>query len=171
MHDYRAIVEAILADYALPLRGYHGVVHWARVLENGRRIAQSHGADREVVELFALFHDARRINEQIDHGHGERGADLAYTLRGSLVHLDDTRFDLLYEACRRHTEGLTEADPTLQACWDADRLDLGRVGITPCEEFLCTHAAGELLEWAHHRAVSGHVPAGVLHLWGLSEEK
>jgi uncharacterized protein len=141
MHDYQAIMRVILEGYALPPRGYHGVVHWARVAENGLRIAEDNGADAEVMRLFALFHDSRRVNEKIDNGHGQRGGDFAKTLRGSLVHLDDARFDLLYEACRLHTHGQTEADPTIQACWDADRLDLGRVGITPHKRFLCTEAA------------------------------
>jgi uncharacterized protein len=38
---------------------------------------------------------------------------------------DDDRFDLLYTACDLHTDGLTDGDVTIQACWDADRLDLG----------------------------------------------
>ena len=35
MHDDALILQEILRGYALPLHGYHGVVHWARVLENG----------------------------------------------------------------------------------------------------------------------------------------
>lgn len=112
-------------------------------------------------------HDARRVNEHRDNGHGQRGGDLARTLRGSLLHLDDTRFELLYQACRLHTDGHTDGDPTLQACWDADRLDLGRVGITPRPERLCTDAARELLTWAHERAQRGEVPTDVLGSWGL----
>ena len=69
-------------------------------------------------------------------------------MRGSLIELDDRRFELLYEACRLHTDGLTDGDLTLQVCWDADRLDLGRVGITPVPHLLCTDAAREILEWA-----------------------
>ncbi len=129
MHDRAAILRAILEGYTLPVRGAHGVVHWARVQENGLRIAEATDADTEVVALFALFHDSRRVNEYHDDGHGQRGGDFARTLRGSLVHLDDTRFELLYEACYLHTDGFTEGDPTVQACWDADPLDLGRVGI------------------------------------------
>lgn len=124
MHDTAAMMRRILHGYALFVRGDHGVVHWARVLENGLRVADATGADREVVTLFALFHDARRVNEYHDPGHGRRGGELARSLRGSLIHLDDARFALLFEACRLHTDGLTAADPTLQACWDADRLRL-----------------------------------------------
>ena len=166
-HDMPAIMRAILDRYALPLRGYHGVVHWARVLENGLRIADLNGGDRQVVTLFAMFHDSRRVNEHRDHGHGLRGAELASSLRGTLVHLGDDQFDNLFEACRLHTDGLTNADPTIQACWDADRLDLGRVGVTPAPHRLCTDAARGLVDWAHGRAVMDNVPENVLASWGV----
>jgi uncharacterized protein len=170
MHDMSAILGAILRGYALPVWGDHGVVHWARVFENGLRLAEVTGADREVVALFALFHDSRRIYEyDDDDGHGLRGAELARSLRGSLVHLDDARFELLFEACRLHTDGHTTGDPTLLACWDADRLDLGRVGITPDPRRLCTDAARELLRWADARAVRGHEPSAVLASWGVGD--
>ena len=54
-----------------------------RVLENGLRIAEANGADREVVTLFALFHDSRRVNEDEDDGHGLRGAEFARSLRAT----------------------------------------------------------------------------------------
>jgi uncharacterized protein len=169
LHDMAAIMAEILRGYALPARCAHGVVHWARVLENGLRVAETNGADREVVILFAVFHDARRVNEFRDDGHGLRAGEFARSMRGTLVHLDDVRFDLLFQACRLHTDGLTEGDPTLQACWDADRLDLARVGIMPEPYRLCTDAARELLGWANERAVSNHEPAEVLASWGLGQ--
>lgn len=164
-HDPAALLRVILAEYTLHVFGDHGVVHWARVLENGLAVAERSGADRDVVMLFALFHDARRLNEWDDEDHGLRGAMLAHSLRGTLVHLDDARFELLYEACRLHTEGHTEADVTIQTCWDADRLDLGRVGITPEPSLLCTPAARRLIRWADTRAVEGHVPGHILTHW------
>ncbi len=169
MHDFPALLTAILDGYELPVHGDHGIVHWARVLENGLRIAEANGADPEVVTLFALFHDSRRVTEYDDYGHGLRGAEFALSLRGKLVHLDDERFELMYEACRLHTDGLTTGDRTLLACWDADRLDLGRVGITPDPDRLGTEAAHELLPWAHLRAVEWHVPTDVLSAWGVKE--
>jgi len=170
VHDQAAILRAVLAGYALPVRGPHGVVHWARVLENGLRVAAATGADAEVVTLFALFHDARRVNESWDDGHGRRGGDFARTLRGSLVHLDDARFELLFDACDRHTDGHTTGDPTLLACWDADRIDLGRVGITPRAARLGTDAGRALIPWAYARSVAGHEPAAVLAAWGFPDE-
>jgi uncharacterized protein len=172
MTDFPAVLRSILAGYALPMEGSHGVVHWARVWENGLRIAEATpGADSEVVALFALFHDSRRVNQYRDHGHGRRGGKFARTLRGSLIHLDDARFDLLLEACDLHTDGFTDAVPTLQACWDADRLDLGRVGITPIPHLLCTDAARNLLAWADARAVSNHEPTDILKIWEIGKCK
>ena len=170
VHDFPAIMMAILDGYVLPVNGDHGVVHWARVLENGLRIAQTNGADREVVTLFAMFHDSRRVNEDRDDGHGLRGGEFARSLRGKLVHLDDDRFELLFEACRLHTEGHTTGDRTMLACWDADRLDLGRVGITPEPLRLCTEVGRNLLKWAHVRAVEWHVPVEVLASWGIQQD-
>jgi uncharacterized protein len=167
LHDLPVIMAAILKGYVLPVRGLHGVVHWARVMENGLRIAETNGADREVVTLFALFHDSRRVNEYVDDGHGLRGGELARSLRGKLIHLDDDRFELLFEACRLHTDGLTVGDPTLLACWDADRLDLGRVGTTPSPRYLGTTESRELLRWSHARAIADHEPAAVLAAWGV----
>lgn len=165
--DEKAILREILRGYVLPVRGAHGVLHWARVRENGRRLAETTGADAEVVTLFALFHDSRRVNEVRDEGHGLRGAELARSLRGSLVHLDDSRFGLLFDACRLHTDGLTEGLPTLLACWDADRLDLGRVSITPRRKQLCTDVARRLIGWAHERASRDHEEPIVQESWGL----
>ncbi|MEQ1902914.1 MAG: hypothetical protein ABL888_01855 [Pirellulaceae bacterium] len=166
-HDFAAILKEILKGYCLPVSGDHGVVHWSRVFENGIRLSKVTGADVEVVSLFALFHDSRRVNEFQDEGHGGRGADLAKSFRGNLVHLDDSRFDLLYEACRLHTNGLTAGDPTLLTCWDADRLDLGRVGITPLPDRLATDAGRELLEWAHRRAIADFIPMETLSAWNI----
>ena len=78
-----AIIHEILEDYGLPIRGYHGVVHWARVLENGQRLAERTGAKLEVVTLFALFHDSRRMNEHSDFGHGHRGDSICPVIAGS----------------------------------------------------------------------------------------
>jgi uncharacterized protein len=161
-----AIIYDILQKYALPVRGVHGVVHWARVLENGHRLAAVTGANIQVVTFFALFHDSRRVNEYSDFGHGYRGAKYARSLRGKLIHLSDSDFELLFEACRLHTDGLTEGEITVQTCWDADRLDLGRVGITPEPDRLCTGAARELLDWANGRATLGYEPDFVAEEWG-----
>ena len=40
-----AVIHAVLDEYVLPWHGDHGVAHWARVLENGLRLAEETGAD------------------------------------------------------------------------------------------------------------------------------
>ena len=155
-----ALLRAIVHQYSLPWRGTHGLAHWGRVLENGLRIGSEEGADLTVVRLFAVFHDSRRTNEGWDHGHGLRGAELAARLRGDVYELEDGRFDLLYHACAHHTDGRSDGDPTIASCWDADRLDLGRVRITPDPKFLGTAYAArpEVIEWAEERNRGAHVP-------------
>jgi len=122
----------------------HGPTHWRRVEANGMLIAEASGADATVVRLFALFHDSRRENECRDHGHGKRGAELARSLKGVEFQLDDALFHLLMEACGGHTDIVHHPDPTIGTCWDADRLDLPRVGITPDPAYLNTARAKQL---------------------------
>ncbi len=166
----RSLIAAILSHYSLPLGGTHGITHWARVLENGRRLAAATGARMDVVELFAVLHDSQRTNEGFDTGHGERGARLAARLRGAAFDLDDAGFELLTRACQDHTDGQTLADISVQTCWDADRLDLPRVGILVTDAYLCTPAARdpELIVWARARAEERHVPGLIWSDWGLT---
>lgn len=169
MLNLKPIVHTILEGYALPWHGTHGVGHWAWVLEDGLRLAETTGANVEVVQLFAVFHDSRRVSEAEDWGHGERGAELAAELRGTLFSLPDADFDLLFQACTDHTDGLTDGDITIQTCWDSDRLDLGRVGTEPDPRKLCTAAAKSttMRKWADGRARLKVVPDLVRAEWGI----
>jgi uncharacterized protein len=167
--DVTSVLQAVLEDYLLPWDGDHGIAHWARVLENGLRLAEGTGANIEVVRLFAVLHDSRRINEGTDPDHGPRAAEFARTLRGRLFELTDHEFGLLHRACHGHTHERTHPDLTIQTCWDADRLDLGRVGITPLPSLLCTGLARrpETIQWADGRARFRVVPSLVREEWGI----
>lgn len=59
--------------------------------------------------------------------------------------------DLLAFACEEHTNGGISPDPTVGVCWDADRLNLWRVGIRPNPRFRSTEAARseERIAWAY----------------------
>lgn len=154
----KALFDLICQEFAMDYqRSIHGLAHWQRVHENGLRLTKLTGANPAVVELFAFLHDVRRCNDSLDPGHGQRAADFIHTLRGSLLVLPNDDFELLVFACAHHTDGLTQADVTVQTCWDADRLDLGRVGIKPLGKRLCTPAAQdpELIEWAYRRSLQG----------------
>lgn len=167
--DIARILQAILDQYALPLNGDHGVGHWARVLENGMRLAETTGANAEVVKLFAIFHDSRRLNECTDPGHGPRAAEFAVELRGRAFDLPDEEFGLLHRACAGHTHERTHPDITIQTCWDSDRLDLGRVGMVPHPDRLCTDAAKsyDMISWANGRACFHVLPSFVKEDWGI----
>lgn len=152
----RELLQLVRAQFALDWDGIHGPRHWARVLANGLRLAEVTGANRRVVELFAILHDSRRLSDGDDPDHGPRAALLARRLAGTAFQLDGAGLELLVDACHSHSDGLLQGDITMLTCWDADRLDLGRVGIKPRAEFLCTEAARDpaLLEWAYQRSIA-----------------
>lgn len=159
------LVTAIIDQMALDPRGLHGLAHWARVYDNGLRLAAATGADRRVVELFALFHDSRRLTEQADPDHGPRGALLAEQFhRDGLLVLDEQPLQLLLIACRLHTEARTHDDATVRTCFDADRLDLARIGKTVNPDYLCTEAARNpvCIAWATERSRHGYVPDNIV---------
>ena len=165
-----ALVAAVRAQYRLEWRGVHGVVHWARVLENGLALAADTGARADVVALFAVLHDACRHNDRHDPDHGPRAAVFARDLHAAGVFaLDAAGLDLLAAACHGHTNEQTHADATVRTCWDADRLDLARCGITPDPRYLCTDAAREpdRIAWAVERSVTGHEPEAAA-LWSAA---
>jgi uncharacterized protein len=164
------LIQTIHQQYQLPWFGLHGVTHWARVYENGLRLAPLTGADEQVLLLFALFHDSRRTNEGWDGGHGRRGAEYAANLRGDGFLLAPGAFDLLFYACAFHTDGLIDADPTVQTCWDADRLDLPRAGIRPAADRLCTTAARDAatIAWAADRSLRRAQPALLDQDWAVA---
>jgi uncharacterized protein len=150
----QVFLNALREEYSLKWHGTHGISHWQRVRENGLLLSDSTGANAEVVELFSVLHDVKRRNESRDPKHGHRGADLAGRWQGRYFNLSQNELQLLQYACKYHTNGMTEAEITIQTCWDADRLDLGRVGTRPIPERLCTQKAKdpEIIAWAFNRS-------------------
>jgi len=137
--DFDALWKHVSSNFfGDPIHSPHGPAHWKRVERNGVLLASRTGADVTVVRLFALFHDSKRENDMTDPEHGLRGAQYARTLKGSLFDLDDRRFALLDYACTWHTDIDHSDDPTIGSCWDADRLDLGRVGMIPNRNLMST---------------------------------
>lgn len=138
-----------LRDYAIKhsKMGYysiHGISHWDRVARNADALDTS-DVDSLVVKAFAYIHDVERINESDDWQHGYRAALLVDEIRSSVLSfLNDQEIEQLKEACRLHTLRHKTEDATVNACFDADRLDLGRVGITPNPDKMATET-GRLL--------------------------
>lgn len=166
MNHLRTLKRAVLLRhlrrrFAIDWDGPHGAGHWVRVRKNGLILSKTTGANIKVIELFAFFHDSCRVNESDDPNHGKRGADLAVKLRGEFFEASDSEMDLLIEACGGHSDGDVDADVTVATCWDADRLDLGRVGIYPDPIFLCTDAAKDpaIIDWAYQRSLDRRIDA------------
>ena len=153
----RPLLDFLRGHFALEWTGIHGAPHWTRVRENGLHLASSTGANVRVIEAFAFIHDSCRRNDGHDPDHGRRAAELARGLCGTLLDLTASELALLETACVGHSEGYTLGDITVCTCWDADRLDLGRVGIKPHASRLCTPLAQDhaTIEWAYRRSLGG----------------
>ena len=122
----------------------HGISHWERVERNGLLLATPE-CDVTVIRLFAYLHDSCRENDGHDWEHGPRAAQMIVGIRETLLKdLTDDQFQLLQEACRLHTSTHCTGDPTIDACFDADRLDLGRVNIIPDPEKMASAKGKEL---------------------------
>lgn len=122
----------------------HGLSHWERVERNGIILSMENGAIREnvnikVVRYFAYLHDKCRLNDWTDLEHGVRTADMLPTIRDMILKdFTDEEVALLEKACRYHTTEQRTGIPTVDICFDADRLDLGRVGIVPNPKLMAT---------------------------------
>jgi uncharacterized protein len=166
--DFESLWTSVIAEPNHRDRySVHGPDHWRRVERNGCILAARTGAIVPVVRLFALFHDSRRENDGYDSDHGRRGAEFAAKVRGSWFQLPDDQFELLRYACVWHTDGHHHEDPTIGTCWDADRLDLGRVGMIPDPSYMSTAFGAEIAThgviqpWLH--LALPHIPSPETH--------
>ena len=130
--------EQVHSQFRLGRNSAHDWDHWDRVESYGLYVGRSVEADLEVVRLFALLHDSQRFEESHDPEHGPRAARYAQLLCGKAFHLKPQQLELLMLACRDHEFGRTSSDPTIGSCWDADRLDLDRVGINTNPHYMST---------------------------------
>jgi uncharacterized protein len=138
--DFDRLESLVVGQFREEAGGVHGVAHWRRVEQHGLWLASRMEVDVLVVRLFAWFHDAKRENDYTDpdHDHGKRGGEFARSLRGELFDLEDAAMEKLVYACTWHTDRDFTDDLTIGTCWDADRLDLGRVGAIPSADFMNT---------------------------------
>lgn len=153
MYQRQELLQYIRDQFKIDWHGIHGANHWARVLHHGQYIAKVREGDQLVVELFAFLHDSCRWDDYRDPLHGERGAEFAYGVNGQFFHLDSKQLDSLCFAIKHHSGGDVSTNATIQSCWDADRLDLGRVGIVPSPKFLSKEAS-QLIDEAYDWSIS-----------------
>jgi len=152
------IRKKAIDHFPMHRKGIHGTSHWERVHENGLYLAKHAKADIVVVRLFAYLHDCCRYSDGADPEHGVRAAEFASRLhRHNELAITEAQLESLVQACKFHDKGDTSEDPTIGSCWDADRLDLARVGVRPNPEFLSTKRAKTkaVIEWGYKRS-RGH---------------
>ena len=150
-----------LEEYSLSVftcgdESIHGPAHWRRVDKAGMIICAETDADELVVRCFAYLHDAHRHDDGSDLDHGPRSADRLDQLPAHLDILSADQKRLLEHAIRHHTDGEVTDHPTIGACWDADRLDLGRVCVIPSRGFMSTTPGREI---AHLGSISAYKQA------------
>ena len=143
--DFEALWETAARSFVLGATSLHGPEHWRRVEQFGLTLSQHNGADIEIVRLFAVLHDSQRRSEGSDPQHGPRAAAYADLLQGEHFKLSGERLEVLKFALTCHADGMLSEDVTVGTCWDADRLDLGRVGVAPSATYLSMAAARHLL--------------------------
>jgi uncharacterized protein len=145
----------------------HGPAHWSRVRRFGALLAEGEAlpdAARSCVEIFAWVHDLAREHDGGGNEHAIDGAvyidQVVPAVFGALL---PDQMAALRSAIRYHSDGMTAQQAfeagllpavawqpkllvaTVACCWDADRLDLPRVGIVPDARFMST------LSWRHVR--------------------
>jgi uncharacterized protein len=172
------LITALYDGFRLGPNSEHGPAHWMRVRKNGLLLAELTGANTRVLELFSVFHDSCRVSEYDDPEHGPRAAELAlkYFHRG-MLNCNEDEIELLTRACIGHTHEHSNPNITISTCWDADRLDLPRCGITVDPNRLATQQARqhEIIKAAESRAESWLKKKMILEsefdVWELSEPR
>jgi len=140
------LLNIVIKQFKLDIDGEHGINHWLKVYQNCLMLAEHYEVSSEVFELFSLLHDSKREDEYTDINHGKRAAlfvnDLIKEEKIIISKLDKKR---LIFACSNHTKINKNAkiyqDIIVQICIDADRLDIGRVGIEPDKKYFQTQFA------------------------------
>lgn len=156
--EWAPLIEELVASSPAAASLVHGQTHWAAVARNAVMLAnRTDGANAYLGLAFALLHDCARKVDGDDPQHGARAAhrliELEPLLPRPLTERDRAR---LIDALIRHDCGTTSDDPVIGVCWDADRLDLGRVGVELDPTYFSTIVGETLAELALFRC-AGYV--------------
>lgn len=138
------ILEKIKSDTTSNRQSIHGDGHWWRVSQLGKLIAQKEQIPERIPVLFGYFHDCQRLNDTHDPEHGPRAAQYVADFPPELLGLSGAEANQLMLACHYHTHECETDYPVIHACWDADRLDLTRIGALPDPNRLFTDTAKQM---------------------------
>lgn len=138
----------------------HGPRHWSHVALLGEKLAEQNNLDdssKRCIKAFAWLHDLWREDDGPDREHGRMAAKMLRTLDCGLVcSLSESEKRLVERACMYHSDGYIAEEAydlgllegidmdedvvitTVGCCWDADRLELLRLGCHPDPELMST---------------------------------
>ena len=144
-HKFERLRSFSISRWPKEMGETHGVEHWDRVARFGRMLYQE-GADMDVILAFAYLHDSERKDNAVDIEHGNRASMLIDRIRETeLKALSNEQIAKLKRACELHTTEHRTGDITIDTCFDADRMDLLRVGIMRGPERMATKRGAELV--------------------------
>lgn len=137
--------KIIFNSYTLK-QGIHGIDHVKRVVENAKIIAKKECPNNyDDIVIGAYLHDIGRIDDNGGNEHAFRGFEISKQLLAKYwPHLNHKK---ILTAIKEHADSLITDDPLIGSIWDADRLDLTRLGIKINLELLSTQTAKKLLEY------------------------
>jgi len=132
------IIKNYAINHAIP-SDVHGLSHWRNVERNAILLAEKTGVDTHPLRVFAYIHDMCRENDGGDPEHGLRASKVLKKYMGTFLNgMDDIINYKLCFACENHTRILRTGDLLIDSCFDADRLDLLRIGIKPDPDKMAT---------------------------------
>jgi uncharacterized protein len=162
----------------------HGPPHWARVRRFGTLLAARVALPPEAhacVELFAWLHDLAREDDAASRRHAVDGAAQIDAILPVIADpLTPDQVETLRAAIHHHSDGMVAARAwevgafdrigwprdlvvaTVGCCWDADRLDLPRVGVAPAEQFMSTPVWRDVQPLAARIHAGGVTSAGTV---------
>lgn len=150
----KKLLDLIISQFKLDINSEHGLSHWRRVEKIGNYLFRHTKENLEIINFFAYFHDSKRENNGYDPEHGLRASFfIKWLYNKNVLNISKNQLDRLVFACEHHNDSKSKSnDITIQICWDADRLDLWRVGIVPVPSFLNTNFAKreKTIEFSRH---------------------
>ena len=143
IHSLAIQVETRCAPFCICQNlGIHGIPHLRRVSFIAGRIANFYGENVESAVVAGFLHDCARTDDGGGKRHAYDSAVLAKRVLAQFYpHLDSAR---ICKCIELHTDGKITTDRLLGSVWDADRLDLSRLGYKIIPELLSTDTARRL---------------------------
>lgn len=142
--DDEEVIDMCLKFYTMRI-GIHGESHIRNVVKLAKRISRRECPQyTNDVIVGAALHDVGRRDDFGGNEHAVRGSRIAKGVIKS--YWPNLHADKIVEAIKYHTGGLTTSDPLIGSIWDADRLDLVRLGKRIDISLLSTKTAKKILE-------------------------